>query len=194
MRRVFLSVLMLGTFSVVNGQDNYKIGKSITVQMDAFDFMAKGFSIWAAYTFNYNRIFIDGGRNELPDFLNPLKDDFQETRSFFVQTGYYRFLKKPDGLFFGVEAIYQQMEIKSKVSNETKESPVFRAAPVIGYEWTPFKAKAKRFTITPWISVRMPIYSKSISFATTTKTYDAADFNFVMGLNLGYRFGNNKKE
>jgi hypothetical protein len=194
MTKIFLSVLLLFTFSVVNAQENYKSGKSLTVQMDAFDFMAKGFSIWTAYTFNYNRIFIDGGMNELPDFLNPQKDDFYETRKFFIQGGYYRFLKKPDGLFIGIEGIFQKMEIKAKASNEKKDNPVFRVAPVIGYEWAPFKTKAPKFTITPWISERFPIYSKSVAFSSTTKTYKTADFNFVMGLNLGYRFGNVKKE
>lgn len=184
-------VLLVGQ---VNAQENYKKGKSVTIQMDAFDFMAKGFSIWTAYTFNYNRIFIDGGRNELPDFLNKQKVDFYETRKFFIQGGYYRFLKKPDGLFFGVEGIFQQMEVKAKISGELQDNPVIRVAPVIGYEWTPFKKKLSRFTITPWISERFPIYSKPVPFATTSKTYKTADFNFVMGLNMGYRFTTRKKE
>lgn len=189
MTRIYFTALLLFTFSVLHAQENYKKGKSVSVQIDGFDLMAKGFSIWTAYTFNYNRIFIDGGRNELPDFLNPQKDDFYETRKFFIQAGYYRFLKNPDGLFFGMEGIYQQMEIKVKASNETIDNPVFRVAPVIGYEWTPFKTVAPKFTITPWISERFPIYSKAVSFTSTTKTYKTADFNFVMGLNLAYRFG-----
>jgi len=190
--------LILSTFLLLGGQliaqENYKKGKNITIQMDAFDVMAKGFSVWTAYTFNYNRIFVDGGRNELPNFLNPQKNDFYETRKFFFQGGYYRFLKKPDGLFLGIEGIFQQMEIRAKISGELQDNPVVRIAPVIGYEWTPFKKKLSRFTITPWISERFPIYSKSVSFATTSKTYKTADFNFVMGLNMGYRFALKKKD
>lgn len=194
MKRILILIALVLLAGQVFTQENYKKGKSITIQMDAFDFMAKGFSVWTAYTFNYNRIFIDGGRNELPDFLNKQKNDFYETRKFFFQGGYYRFLKKPDGLFFGVEGIFQQMEVKAKISGELQDNPVIRVAPVIGYEWTPFKKKLSRFTITPWISERFPIYSKPVSFATTSKTYKTADFNFVMGLNMGYRFTTRKKE
>ena len=43
---------------------------SFTLQTDAFDFMAKGFSVWGSVNFNQNRVFLVGGRNELPDFLN----------------------------------------------------------------------------------------------------------------------------
>lgn len=189
---ILTALVLLGENLIA--QENYKKGKSIIIQTDAFDFMAKGFSIWTAYTFNYNRIFIDGGRNELPDFLNKQKDDFYETRKFFIQGGYYHFLKKPDGLFVGVEGIFQQMEVKAKISGELQDNSVIRVAPVIGYEWTPFKKKLSRFTITPWISERFPIYSKSVSFITTTKTYKTTDFNFVMGLNMGYRFVTKKKE
>ena len=87
--------------------------------MDAFDFMAKGFSIWTAYTFNYNRIFIDGGRNDCLTF-EQTKDDFYETRKFFIQGGYYRFWKSQTVLFFGVEGIFQQMEVKAKLQVNCK--------------------------------------------------------------------------
>lgn len=183
---IFLSLSWLIIQSMA--QNNYKAGKTLTLQMDAFDFMARGFSVWASYTFNYNRIFLDGGRNELPDFLNPEKEYFYETRTFFIQTGYYRFLKKPDGLFFGLELIFQQMEIKAKASDERRNNPVIRIGPAAGYEWTPFRKRLSNFTITPWISLRFPIYSKTVSFSTTTETYKTPDFNFVMGMNLGYRF------
>ena len=66
------------------------------------DFMANGFSLWGNYTFNYNRIFLDGGINELPDFLNSLSDNFTEKRKYFIQTGYYRFFKKPNIPALGV--------------------------------------------------------------------------------------------
>lgn len=196
MSRILLTVLLFISLHVAHAQENanYKSGQSFTIQTDAFDLMAKGFSLWAGYTFHYNRIFIDGGRNELPDFLNPQKDDFYETRKFFLQAGYYRFLKNPDGLFLGVEGIYQQMEINATATNETQDNPVVRIAPVVGYEWTPFKSKAPKLTITPWISERFPLYSKSVSFATTTKTYKTAAYNFVMGLNIGYRFDKTSKE
>ncbi len=184
-----LFLILFLNIGYAQAQENYKNGKSLTVQMDAFDFLAKGFSVWTAYTFNYNRIFIDGGRNELPDFLNPQKDDFYETRKYFMQTGYYRFFQKPDGFFAGIEFIFQQMEIKAKETNELEQNPVFRFAPVIGYEWAPLKNKFPAFTITPWISERFPLYSQTVAFDTTPKTYKTANFNFVMGLNIGYRFG-----
>ena len=77
-RRFILTSMFLSAVILVYGQrsipTDYKGGNSIGLQMDAFDFMAKGFSIWCNYTSNYNRIFLDVGRNELPDFLNPLSD------------------------------------------------------------------------------------------------------------------------
>lgn len=152
--------------------------------------MAKGLSLWGNYTFNYNRVFLDGGINELPDFLNPLSDDFTEKRKYFIQTGYYRFLKKPNGLFVGMELIYQQMEISSKSTSEIYENGVLRIAPVLGFEWIPFKSYNK-FSITPWISERLPLYSKEVYFPLTGKNYKTADFNFVMGCNVGIRLGKN---
>ncbi len=187
MKQITILLVAIFFLSTVSAQENYKAGKSFTLQMDGFDFMAKGFSVWGAYTFNHNRVFGDGGRNELPDFLNPQSEDFYETRNYFVQAGYYRFLKKIDGLFVGIEFIYQQMGIEAIASNELQQSNVIRFAPVIGFEWAPFKTKAPKFTVTPWISERLPIYSKAISFTTTTKTYKTADYNFVMGINFGYR-------
>ena len=188
MKPIIWTVFILLMFTNLYGQQNYKSGKSLSIQMDAFDFVARGFSIWTGYTFGYNKVFVDGGMNRLPDFLNPQGDDFIETRKYFIQTGYYRFLHKPDGLFFGVEGIFQQMEIQPIGSDEVNKNPVLRVAPVIGYEWTPFRKFAPNFTITPWISERFPLYSKAVAFSTTTKTYKTADYNFVMGLNLGYRF------
>ena len=114
-KRFILTSMFLSAVVLIYGQrsipTDYKGGNSIGLQMDAFDFMAKGFSIWCNYTSNYNRIFLDVGRNELPDFLNPLSDDFVEKRKYFIQTGYYRFLDKPDGFFVGVELIFQRMEL-----------------------------------------------------------------------------------
>lgn len=179
--------LLIWAINPLYAQEDYKAGKSISLQTDAFDFMAKGASIWAAYTANYNRVFLDGGINELPDFLNPQSDDFIERRKYFVQTGYYRFLKNTNGLFIGAELIFQQMEISSTLTNEIQDNPVLRAAPVVGYEFTPFKASLPQFSITPWTSLRLPLYSQSVSFTSTVDTYKTADINFVMGLNLSYR-------
>lgn len=177
--------LMMGAQNA-NGPD-YKAGKSWGIQMDAFDFLAQGFSLWLQGTFNYNRVFLDGGINELPDFLNPQSADFRERRQYFIQGGYYRFLKKPNGLFIGGEIIFQQMEISSKTSNETLQNQVLRAGPVIGFEWLPIKSWS-RFSITPWISQRLPLYSPESYFPEAGKHYQTANFNFVMGCNLGIRF------
>lgn len=189
MKQLCAFLLSLVAFNCSYGQTNYKETKSLTIQTDAFDVLAKGFSLWGNYTANYNRIFVAGGRNELPDFLNPQKDDFLETRKYFLQIGYYRFFKKIDGLFVGAESIYQNMEITAKSTSEKQKSAVLRVAPVIGYEWTPLKNKVPKLTITPWISERFPVVSDKVSFMNTSKTYQTANFNFVMGLNLGYRFG-----
>lgn len=186
-----LLIVAISCFSILvigqSGDADYKSGNSFALQMDAFDFAAKGFSFWVNYTFHYNRIFIDAGKNELPDLLNPQGDDFKEKRKFFFQTGYYRFLRKPNGLFVGVEGIYQQMEISSKNTTEVKDNDVVRIAPVIGYEWAPFKRSLPRFTLTPWMSERFPLYSTSVDFPQAEKSYKTANFNFVMGLNVGYR-------
>ncbi|MDG1046446.1 MAG: hypothetical protein P8P81_07560 [Bacteroidia bacterium] len=127
--------IVIGNFVYGQKAENfdYKQGKSFSLQMDAFDFMAKGFSLWGNYTFNYNRIFLDGGINQLPDFLNSLSDDFTEKRKYFIQAGYYRFIKKPNELFIGVELIYQQMKISNKSTSEVMENEVLRIAPVLGF-------------------------------------------------------------
>lgn len=188
MERIFTLLLVTLLIGPLKAQKNYKEGKSLTIQMEAFDFMAKGFSIWTAYTQNYNRFFLDGGRNELPDFLNPQSDSFYEKRQFFIQAGYCRFLKKVDGLYWGVEGIYQNMTILAKKSNESNKNPVLRVAPLIGFEWTPFIQTLPNLTLSPWMSGRIPIYSKPVIFTSTPMTYKTTDFNFVMGLNIGYRF------
>ena len=79
------------------------------------------------------------------------------------------------------------MEISSKLTSEIQNNPVLRVAPVIGYEWTPFKS-FDNFTITPWVSERFPLYSKPIEFSSIGESYKTSDFNFVMGCNFGYRF------
>ena len=184
--------IVIGNFVYGQKAENfdYKQGKSFSLQMDAFDFMAKGFSLWGNYTFNYNRIFLDGGINQLPDFLNSLSDDFTEKRKYFIQAGYYRFIKKPNELFIGVELIYQQMKISNKSTSEVMENGVLRIAPVLGFEWIPFKSYDK-FSITPWVSERLPLYSKEVYFPLAAKNYKTADFNFVMGCNIGIRLGKN---
>lgn len=192
LRFIPLFVILLFTGKYSEAQTHYASEKSIIIQTDVFDFAAKGFSVWGGYTFHYNRIFIAGGKNELPDFLNPLQANFYEQRKYFVQGGYYRFLHKPEGLFLGVEAIFQQMEITAKATNEIQDNQVLRAAPVIGFAWVPFKTSVPRLTITPWMSERLPIVSPSVSFTTIPQQYQTADFNFVMGLNIGYQFGVSK--
>lgn len=188
--RVVLAALFVLTFEVAHGQvdkTDYKERKSFAIQTDVFDLVAKGFSIGGSYTFNHNRIFVATGRNELPDLLNSLSDKFYEKREFFIQAGYYRFLKKSNGLFVGIETIFQQMKISSKTTNESVGNPVLRIAPLVGYEWMPIKS-IDQFTITPWMSERLPLYSKAVNFPLTGNSYKTADFNFVMGLNVGYRF------
>lgn len=178
--------IFVSAYSFGQSPKDYKQGRSFAFQTDAFDLMAKGFSLGANTTFNYNRIFVAAGKNELPDFLNPNSEVFYEKRKFFVQAGYLRFLKKTNGLFLGVETIYQKMEVSVKLTSDKKDNSVVRIAPVIGYEWTPFKNSFPQVTITPWISERIPLYSKEVQFID--KSYKTADFNFVMGLNLAYRF------
>jgi len=167
------------------GEDG-KPGISLSVQVDAFDFIAKGFSGWIATTFDKNRVFLVGGMNELPDFLNPLQENFGERRRFFFQGGYCRFLRQPVGLFVGGELIYQQMEITQKSTGTQLGNGVLRAGPVVGYEWLPFK-KRKRILLTPWASIRLPLHSPEVVFSNPEGTYKTSDFNFVMGFNLGYR-------
>ena len=181
---IFTTILL--TISTVSKSQNKSQEISFTLQTDAFDFMAKGFSLWGSMNINKNRIFLVGGRNELPDFLNPQSDNFIETRTYFVQSGYVRFLSKPKGVFVGGELIFQQMNIKAKATNEELLSPVLRIAPVIGYEWTPFDKLP--ISIIPWICERFPIYSQLVRFDGLTETYKTANLNFVMGCNLGYTF------
>ena len=189
MIKPILFLILLLNFNGTYAQNvpkNYRENKSFSIQTDVFDLMAKGFSIGGHYTFNYNRFFLATGINELPDFLNPQSNEFLEKRKFFIQAGYLKFFRKTKGLFLGVETIFQQMEISAKTTNEIKENPVVRIAPVLGYEF--LLLKSNKLTITPWISERLPLYSKSIEFQSIGQTYKTADFNFVMGLNLGYRF------
>lgn len=178
---LLFTIVCLSISTVSKAQD-----VSFTLQTDAFDFMAKGFSVWGSVNINQNRIFLVGGRNKLPDFLNPQSDDFVETRTYFIQSGYVRFLSKPKGVFVGGELIFQQMNITSKLTAEQQVNPVLRIAPVIGYEWKPFEKLP--ISIIPWICERFPIYSKSVIFNGQSETYKTADFNFVMGCNISYTF------
>jgi len=183
--RLFLFVIMLPI--LLPAQSDYRQKNSLALHTDVFDVIAKGASLYGSYTFQQNRIFIAGGRNELPAFLNPQGGSFREVRTYFIQSGYYRFLPRINGLFIGVEAIFQQMEISVVEGWEMRPNSVLRMGPVIGYEWLPFPSQLPGLSVTPWISERFPLYSRSLAFSTTAESYKTADFNFVMGLNLGYR-------
>lgn len=188
MQKAFLVLLLLLGTRAAQASEADSTVKAIAVQMDMFDFMAKGFSVWGVYTQGQNRFFLDGGRNELPDFLNPDSEFFYETRSYFVQGGYYRLLNKPTGLFVGVEAIYQQMEIEYKSTMELSNNVVIRVGPVVGYEIKPFKQSAPNVSIIPWLSERIPVVNEPVVFNSTELTYSTAKFNFVMGCNVSLAF------
>jgi len=194
MQKTFLVLLLFMGIRAAQASDTDSTVKTIAVQMDMFDFMAKGFSVWGVYTHGQNRFFLDGGRNELPDFLNPDSEFFYETRSYFVQGGYYRLLSKPSGLFIGVEAIYQQMEIEYESTQELSNNVVVRVGPVVGYEIKPFKHSASNISIVPWISERIPVVNESVAFVSTEQTYTTATFNFVMGCNVSLAFDIGKKQ
>lgn len=180
-----IAMLLCCSYGIGMAQELPK--KYLSVQVDAFDFMAKGFSLWGVYTSGQNRLFLDAGVNALPDFLNPLSDDFIEKRTFFVQGGYYRFTSARRKLFLGGEFIFQSMEVSAKNSSEIQSNPVLRVAPAMGYEWTPFKTQSA-FTIAPWMSLRLPLISEEVFFQSIERAYKTADINFVMECNLGLRF------
>jgi len=106
-----------------------------------------------------------------------------------VQAGYYRFLPRVKGLFVGAEVIFQQMEVAAKASTEVRENQVVRIGPALGYEWLLPIKDFDRLSLTPWISQRLPLYSPKVPFSTLGENYKTADFNFVMGCNLGIRLG-----
>jgi hypothetical protein len=180
-------ILIFSGFGAVRAQESEtKPTLAITLQMDSFDFIAKGFSVWSNVNFNQNRVYLAGGLNELPDFLNDQGDDFSEKRDYFIQLGYVRFLNKPNGLFIGGDIILQAMSITSDTTNEELDKTVIKVAPVIGYEWIPFK-NVSNFSITPWMAERISVSAKDLDFSDG-KTYKNRIDNFVMGLNFGYRF------
>lgn len=188
MSKIFILVVFLFTYSLLDAQENYNNGKSVTIQTDLMDPMAKGASLWLNFDMNKQRLFSAVGFNELPDFLNAKKDDFSEKRDWFVQLGYGYRLGKKENWIAGVQMIYKDLTAISKSTNEEKDLKVLRTCPIVFYEWKFIKSQP-RLSLTPWASYRIDVLNQKAVFPIAQKEYSSAKGNFAMGINLGYKFG-----
>lgn len=83
MSKIFILVVFLFTYSLLDAQENYNNGKSVTIQTDLMDPIAKGASLWLNFDTNKHRLF---QRLGLMNYLifECQKDDFSEK-----ETGLY---------------------------------------------------------------------------------------------------------
>ncbi|MEO0895327.1 MAG: hypothetical protein AAFY71_02830 [Bacteroidota bacterium] len=158
------------------------------IQSDILDPLgANGASLWLNYDQNRHRVFTAVGFNELPDFLNNQRDNFQEKRDFFLQLGYGYKTGMKKRFILGAQVMYKDMTISAKANSSEEDLQALRFCPIMIYEWRFLKA-LPNISLSPWASYRFDVLRRTAEFSSPNLSYQTSFANFAMGFNLGYTF------